>query len=376
MIDTLFTPLYLWATLQALALGVMVPFLRLDKSNVFLGSFFVLTALNVLFQYLLVFTDFRLQYPETVFVSDAIGFCYGPVLYLYYRQLIFERMELRQWLHFMPVGLYLLYFIGFELLWRDFRYENYIDQPQHIAVLSLIALSNLIYLFALLHSIKRNDRHKGVKEFKLISWLDMLIGVFLLKSLLHLYIFTMHTFFESEVLAVVRLVKDVLFISTTVLIVVAAQWFLLRYPELILHGSSLDTADEDDAGDPLPDVGKSEPDQSLTLEEAERLKALVSGQKLYLDAELTEAVLARHFGVPSYYLSRLLNQVIGKRFNEFINSYRVEEAKRLLASPDSSNRTMFAVSLDSGFKSESVFYTNFKKYTQMTPRAYKLKFAR
>jgi AraC-like DNA-binding protein len=51
----------------------------------------------------------------------------------------------------------------------------------------------------------------------------------------------------------------------------------------------------------------------------------------------------------------------------------VEETKRLLKSEKSKDLTLFAIAIDSGFSSESVFYTNFKKYVGMTPNQYKKK---
>ncbi|UTA48311.1 helix-turn-helix domain-containing protein [Simiduia sp. 21SJ11W-1] len=459
----MFTAFYLWATLHALFLGVAIPCIRANIANGFLSAFFLLTSLNVLFQHLLVFTDFRLAYPEFVFVSDAIGFCYGPVLYLYYRQLIFERFEWRQALHFVPAMAYVLYFFVVEMWFKGpFVFENYIHQNQHAVVLCLIVASTLSYLCLSLYSIKRNRNLRGVEEFKLISWLDLLIFVFLLKSVLNLFIFAFHAILGEEIFDAVRLGKDILFIGSTVAIIAAAQWYLMRHPQVILHGAMADADDDDtyegdepavldvpcskagvhsqaaarssvEGTEPLPapaldentgaarpgvarpgaarpdaarpdaarpstsnvkpaldaqaDAGQPSGAQPSVAPEggaenlpdaernAERLEALMKQDKLYLDATLTEKALAEKLGVPSYYLSRLLNQVVGKRFNEYINEKRVEEAKRLLLAADSNNKTMFAISLDAGFKSESVFYTNFKKFTGVTPRVFKVKHA-
>lgn len=385
MSDFIFTSLYLWATCQALLLGLIILLVRANSANAFLSVFFVLTSLNVVFQYLLIFTGFRDLYPETVFVSDAIGFCYGPVLYLYYRQLIFEKMEPSQWLHFAPALLYIFYFFVVELVISGpFQFEHYIDQPHHVLVLCLILISNISYLFACFYSIHNNQQLRGAKEFRLISWLYLLVVVVLLKTILNLFIFTFHTVLGANVFDVMRFIKDVIFIGSTVIIISAAQWFLIRHPEIILHGTQAEQdEDEDDeqgqigpvAADDTEDQYSSDSQEGLAdaATQAQRLESLMLESKLHLDAELTEKILAEKLGVPSYYLSRLLNQFMGKRFNEYINEKRVAEAKRLLLAADSGNKTMFAISLDAGFKSESVFYTNFKKYTGMTPRVFKVK---
>jgi len=56
-------------------------------------------------------------------------------------------------------------------------------------------------------------------------------------------------------------------------------------------------------------------------------------------------------------------------FPDFINSFRIEEAKKKLIEPNPA--TIFAISLDVGFNSKAAFYTAFKKNTQMTPTEFK-----
>ncbi len=53
-------------------------------------------------------------------------------------------------------------------------------------------------------------------------------------------------------------------------------------------------------------------------------------ERVYVDSDLNEKMLADHLGIPSYILSRLLNERIGKSFSLYINEYRVGEARRLL----------------------------------------------
>ncbi|QKX19043.1 helix-turn-helix transcriptional regulator [Microbulbifer sp. YPW1] len=381
-------------------------------ANVFLAMFFLLTGINAAFQFLLVFTDFRLTHPEYVFVSDVIGLCYGPVLYLYYRYLLREDFCSRDLLHFVPAALFLAYFFLYELgVAGPFQYENYIDQPQHVAVLCTIMLSNLIYLSLCLFSIRRRKSGRGNHEFRLITLLDFLIGALLLKSVFNVFVFGFHSILGTEIMDMVRTAKDTVFIGTNLVIITGAQIFFVRYPEVLNRDwfeHSESTAEPSDKPDgdaaesqPAPGTAQAEkkqtgsdatpqylPQSAPTAEAAtaprtqipdaqaqaciDKLNRLLDEKRMFLNAELSEKDLAEALGVPSYYLSKVLNQHLGKRFNEYINERRVAEAQRLLTSKDTANRTMFAISLDSGFKSESVFYTNFKKFTGCTPRAYKL----
>jgi len=67
----------------------------------------------------------------------------------------------------------------------------------------------------------------------------------------------------------------------------------------------------------------------------------------------------------------LVNQFSEKNFSDYINSLRVDEAKKLLKNADFEAYTIVAIGLECGFNSKSTFYTAFKKFTGQTPTAYR-----
>ena len=69
-------------------------------------------------------------------------------------------------------------------------------------------------------------------------------------------------------------------------------------------------------------------------------------------------------------LSWLLNQVVGKNFNEFINQQRIEHFKKLAVDPSNSHISLIGLAYESGFNSKTVFNTTFKKEVGMTPKEY------
>ncbi|MEM8895131.1 MAG: AraC family transcriptional regulator, partial [Bacteroidota bacterium] len=62
-----------------------------------------------------------------------------------------------------------------------------------------------------------------------------------------------------------------------------------------------------------------------------------------------------------------INEQEGVSFSDFINKYRVEDAKKLLSSGRSKQVTILAISLEAGFNSKTAFYNTFKKFTGQTP---------
>ena len=98
----------------------------------------------------------------------------------------------------------------------------------------------------------------------------------------------------------------------------------------------------------------------------QQLQKIMEEQKLYVDPKLKIADLADKVDATPHELSKFLNVYLNQSFTEFVNNYRIEEAKNLLLSSD--NRyTIEAIGNLSGFNSKSAFYKAFKSRTGLTP---------
>lgn len=104
-----------------------------------------------------------------------------------------------------------------------------------------------------------------------------------------------------------------------------------------------------------------------------KLLYLVEVEKIYRDEDLSLSGMAAKLGVPTYYLSQLLNEKVGKNFHDFLNSHRVEEACKRLAAPDEKHVNILQIAIDAGFNSKVSFNRVFKKYTGTTPSQYRKK---
>ncbi len=93
--------------------------------------------------------------------------------------------------------------------------------------------------------------------------------------------------------------------------------------------------------------------------------------QIFLDPQLSLESLSAEMDKSMSSLSKLLNAHAGSNFSDYINKYRVEEAKRLLADSDFSAYTIVAIGLECGFNSKSTFYSAFKKFTGMIPTAFR-----
>tara|TARA_B100000809_G_scaffold261450_1_gene310378 strand:+ start:13235 stop:14374 length:1140 start_codon:yes stop_codon:yes gene_type:complete len=101
----------------------------------------------------------------------------------------------------------------------------------------------------------------------------------------------------------------------------------------------------------------------------EQIKAIVNEEKMYLDFEIKLNTVAEKLKHSIHHISQAINQNAKMSFPDFINSFRIIEAKKKLTMPKPA--TIFAISLDVGFNSKAAFYTAFKKQTEMTPTEFK-----
>ena len=103
----------------------------------------------------------------------------------------------------------------------------------------------------------------------------------------------------------------------------------------------------------------------------EKFDAFIREEKKYLDPYLSLDTVAEEVNMGSSTLSRLVNQHSDKNFSDYINSYRVEEACRLLSMKEFAPYTIVSIGLECGFNSKSTFYNAFRKFAGMTPTQYR-----
>jgi AraC-like DNA-binding protein/streptogramin lyase len=102
-----------------------------------------------------------------------------------------------------------------------------------------------------------------------------------------------------------------------------------------------------------------------------KLKHLVEVEKVYRDEQISLQSLARKIPTKPYIVSQVLNERLNRGFYDFINYYRIEEAKKILKSREGAQLKIAFVGDDVGFNSTAAFYKAFKEYTGMTPHQYK-----
>ncbi len=96
-----------------------------------------------------------------------------------------------------------------------------------------------------------------------------------------------------------------------------------------------------------------------------QLGQLMTVDKHFQNEDLSLSNLADSLALSSHQLSELINSHFGHGFPRYIREQRVNEAKRLLVNEP--NTSVLAISMETGFKSQSNFYTAFKEITGLSP---------
>lgn len=88
----------------------------------------------------------------------------------------------------------------------------------------------------------------------------------------------------------------------------------------------------------------------------------------FADDQLSLQTMADHYAVSVSHLKRLFKEHTGKSFSEYLNAYRMEQAKRLLVSSDAQIKEVVQ---QIGYCDVSSFIRKFKQEMNMTPGEYR-----
>jgi len=118
---------------------------------------------------------------------------------------------------------------------------------------------------------------------------------------------------------------------------------------------------------------------SLTLNQKEelllKLTKLMQNEKIFINHKLSIEDVAFKLQTNTKYISQIINETYNKNFYNFINSYRIEEAKKLLVLTENEKYSILGIAQSVGFVSKSTFNVAFKHFTGLTPTEYKNKSA-
>jgi AraC-like DNA-binding protein len=109
---------------------------------------------------------------------------------------------------------------------------------------------------------------------------------------------------------------------------------------------------------------------SLSQELKEHLIRLFDDEKIYKENDISLEVLAARLNTTRHNASQVINEHFKISFHELVNTYRIQEAKKILDNDHQKNLNIIDVAYEVGYNNKVTFNKAFKKDTQLTPSEY------
>lgn len=288
----------------------------------------------------------------------------GPLIYFYVKALMHPEFKLsrKNRFHFYPILLDLIPYLAAAIfiigvlikvinpennnLWGNFinKCQMYVDIPRWISITIYLWMAyKMIYL------LKENQQH--TEQFKWAKRFVLGFAIFQGVWLFHLIPYIIP--FTSNIL-----LNSLGWYPVYIPLIVLVYWLGIN-GYLIGHKSFLKIASQTVLN---PEVIQN------TLYS---LETAMQQDRLFLDASLKLNYIVKHTGIPQKTISAVLNQHLGKSFNEYVNEFRVNEFKTRLLDPVYSHLTMTGIAFECGFNSQATFQRTFKSLTNQSPREFR-----
>lgn len=383
--------LLLFSVFQGFLLIVAIPTIQTNnrEANKWLLATLGISSLMLLLYIFGNYQEIANRFPKIVLLSDFILFIYGPLFYFYLVKLLFNNSGFpsRWYWHFFPLGLQLIAYSPFLFKDDTNLLEDLMNQD--LPLISLFTASgffglvwNIYYWRLFKKTVQSYQRafqtnfsdDQNLHYLQAVSWIQLLTLV--LWSFLFL-LMAISKIGDIDLTNTLENLIDFIWLSFS-LIPFFIGYYAIHQPETF-KASPTYLSIFDDVLDAT--VSASVQDENLLLtspEEtqedlkpiAEKLQKYMEKNRPYTNPKLSLTELANQLKVPPHVLSKVLNDLFGKNFFDFINSYRIEAFKMMLKDNKNAQFTLLSLAYEVGFNSKTAFNRSFKKHTDLTPREY------
>ena len=347
------------------------------KINIVANKWFGLFLFSVgcmLLNFIIYTLKAQAGYARLIAFGELSRFAMAPALYLSVLHYTSPNKTFRnkQYLHFIPFVIFFIY-IGPSVFFPQFKFNGIavLPAPVNKLIPALLPLSIKVQLviYWLLAYRKLNQHQKNIE---LVASTTGPVSLQWLRFLLSGIGFILLLWFSTLVLNIPVIARfspigyflGVLFIC----------YFLLAQKEIYPY----EIEELNDIDLVIKEVEKPASKPRFTADHLlhlkEKLITLMLSEKPYLDNELSLPQLAYEMGISLHDLSYLLNEGFGKNFFQFINTYRIAEAKELMLSEKHKHLNILGIAYSAGFNSKTTFNTTFKKETGLSPSQFMQQF--
>ncbi len=361
--------------LAALGATFILAYFGNKETKKYLAPIFLLLSSEILYFYAELHTN---SFFETVafFLSDGLGSLMGILIWLYVRAITNRPLQKPIiYYHFIyPVlNLFVVIPIGISIIMK-----NWISTVHHVIAdyyNLYISLENFIFGLYLVFSLRVLKQHRrNLKDHfsqfqnRSLNWLR----VFCQAGISLVILDTLTSIYE-------RVFGDLSWnIGLVTVVALCGCLFYLGYhglkqTKVILFDGDRNTPKNDHPKHSKERTYLRKFQDSEIAKCREETIGTMTFKRLFLRPELVLSDLANELGLSNKQTTELLNTELQTNFYDFVNHYRVEEAKRRIHSGEYNHLTLLAIGLEAGFQSKSSFNRVFKKITGLSPSEYRKK---
>ena len=273
-------------------------------------------------------------------VSPIFIMLFGPAIFLATRHLTGSKLEIKDAFHFLPVVPVVFFTAQVQMV---------------IAIGSFWRLVYALMTARVLIKYKKklDEQRSDADEFSFtwLLWIVLITAAFNVLDLLRL---NTQQWLSSELNSLGQGINNGLWLLVIMVTVVKLNEQKKPPKSQIEEPQNLPSASE-----------KAEDYREIYAE----LQSLLKQHQWYLQTRLTLAELSHLSGFQARDISRAINLLAGKSFNEYINHFRIEAVCRQLDSGES--LPILQIAINSGFSSKAAFNKVFKELKGQTPSQYK-----
>lgn len=341
-----------------------------SKSSIYIAIFLILLGLNMAVNYLIYYLN-PISPNLSIFLNTTF-FLMPASLYLYNKSSLQPRFKLKviDILHFLPfiiVNIVLIPSVYLENLKEnpattDFHYA--LQKMLYLLFYALIFYYQALSFIFLRRSKKlylENYSNTNIRRYRYLYTLNILFTVlFLVSASKNLLILGLGTTDIEYASVIIKFSLLVFFCWIT--------YNGLHSPELFRGDAEPIHTIEEMLNENVQKSGalNNNAEQSI-----DKVSKFMIETEAFLDPTLSLNSLARQTNTPPRELSLLINHNLNKHFFDYVNEFRIEKAKSLLANPDEKDLTILEILYSVGFNSKSSFNTAFKKLCGVTPTQYR-----
>jgi AraC-like DNA-binding protein len=310
------------------------------------------------------------SYTFVIKFISSLQFLLAPSIYISILYFVnpTSKFKIRYWLHFLPflVFAFLENVIFFSE--KSISTKTLFDiGDTSFYVRDILPFQTLAYVLVSYLTLRKHN-----KSLELITAAIQNINLNWLKLFLLILIFQI-LFWINDALDLFPVLLQITGFIYSLSVFFLAYYALRQTAIFPFRKEDLDEVSEVLYPFPPTEIEMSKP-QRLSKEQISilsiQLDSLMADEKIFLDNELNLATVAEKLGISIHDASYLINEVTGSNFYNFINKFRVEEAKKLLTSAKIDKLNMLGIAFESGFNSKTSFNTAFKKLIGLSPSEY------